>query len=181
MYVVALLPSWPWFSVRFVSTHEEGGQPVARQTRVSRRKKPRKKVRKQSWNSGTKWNPKKQEIRQGSDFSEHPFTPSSSLIAGHHLEASHYHTCDQDEKQRLGTKVLGTKTFFATKFRGTASEGYAALNYCEKAQKENLRNRTFFFQEISASFLGIPQRQLAARPDTASRLLMSGIVGALLW
>ena len=27
-------------------------------------------------------------------------TPSSSLVVCHHLEASHYHMCDQDERQR---------------------------------------------------------------------------------
>ena len=48
-------------------------------------------------------------------------TPSSSFIACHHLEASHYHMCDQDERQRSGTNVLKT-SFFTRKFRGCASQ-----------------------------------------------------------
>ena len=48
----------------------------------------------------------------------------SSLIACHHLEASHYHTRDQDER---GRDAMFSEKLFTRKLRGRPSAGGAAL------------------------------------------------------
>ena len=77
------------------------------------------------------WNPKKQEIRQGSDFSEHP---SFSLIACHHLEASHYHTCDQDENRGWEQKFSEQSIFLYRSLRMCFCR-MCGTNICEITSK----------------------------------------------